>query len=266
MMLSFEAVEVAYEGIILALHGVTLTVPDGAIVALLGPNGAGKTTTLKAASALLHSERGAITAGDVKFLGHSIRSTSPRELARSGLVQVLEGRHCFTRLTVEENLLTGSLARRVSRAQLRKNLERVYARFPQLANKRKVAAGYTSGGEQQMIALGRALMLEPRLLLLDEPSMGLAPQVVQEIFEIVKACNRDDGVSFLLAEQNAVMALRYADYGYVLETGRVVSEGTAAELAARDDVQRFYLGGGEEGRQSFRPASSARGRSALAGA
>lgn len=265
-ILQIADLEVAYGGSVLALHGVSLVVPRGAIVALLGPNGAGKSTTLKAASALLGSERGAITAGDIQFDGRSVRGREPTELARAGLVQVLEGRHCFTRLTVEENLLSGTFARAKSRrfgfdlaaqrAQ-RADLERIYERFPRLRLKRKLAAGYTSGGEQQMIALGRALMGRPRLILLDEPSMGLAPQVVAEIFEIIRALNRDEGVSFLLAEQNAVMALRYAEHGYILENGRVASEGSAAELRARDDIQQFYLGVGAEGRTRFRKRAAA---------
>ena len=250
-VLRIQALEVAYGGNVLALHGVSLHVPRGSIVALLGPNGAGKTTTLKAASALLGAERGAITGGDVWYQGQSVRGRSASQLARAGLVQVLEGRHCFTQLTVEENLLTGAFARRRV-ASLREDLERVYERFPRLRDKRKLAAGYTSGGEQQMIALGRALMGRPQTILLDEPSMGLAPQVVAEIFEIIAALRRDEGVSLLLAEQNAVMALRYADYGYILESGRVASEGAASELRARDDIQQFYLGVGAQGRTRFR--------------
>ena len=255
--LRIQDLEVAYGGSVLALHGVSLRVQRGAIVALLGPNGAGKSTTLKAASALLGAERGAITRGDILLDGQSVRERGPTELARAGLVQVLEGRHCFTRLSVEENLLSGAFARKLgwslaARRALREDLERVYQRFPRLRAKRKLAAGYTSGGEQQMIALGRALMGRPRVILLDEPSMGLAPQVVAEIFEIIRELNRDEGVSLLLAEQNAVMALRYADYGYILENGRVASEGSAAELQARDDIQQFYLGVGAEGRTRFR--------------
>ena len=257
-ILHIDELEVAYGGSVLALHDVSLRVPRGAIVALLGPNGAGKSTTLKAASALLGAERGAITRGDIRYDGQTVRARAATELARAGLVQVLEGRHCFTRLTVEENLLSGAFARGRSafdlaaRREVRADLERVYERFPRLRLKRKLAAGYTSGGEQQMIALGRALMGRPRLILLDEPSMGLAPQVVAEIFEIISALNRDDGVSLLLAEQNAVMALRYAEYGYILENGRVASEGSAQALRARDDIQQFYLGVGAEGRTRFR--------------
>jgi branched-chain amino acid transport system ATP-binding protein len=254
-ILRIANLDVAYGGHVLALHGVTLHVPRGSVVALLGPNGAGKSTTLKAASALLGSERGAITAGELVYEGIPVRSRSATELARAGLVQVLEGRHCFTRLSVEDNLLSGAFARgRAGRASVREDLERVYARFPRLRDKRKLAAGYTSGGEQQMIALGRALMGRPKLILLDEPSMGLAPRVVAEIFEIIARLNEDEGVSLLLAEQNAVMALRYSAYGYILENGRVASEGTAEALRARDDIQQFYLGVGAEGRTRFRAA------------
>jgi len=266
-ILRIDGLEVAYGGAALALHGVSLEVARGSIVALLGPNGAGKSTTLKAAAGLLGSERGEIVRGDVVYEGRSVRGESASTLARAGMVQVLEGRHCFTRLTVEENLLSGAFARggswrslfglerhAASRSAIRADLERVYARFPRLRDKRKLPAGYTSGGEQQMIALGRALMGRPKLILLDEPSMGLAPQVVTEIFAIITALNRDEGVSFLLAEQNAVMALRHADYGYVLESGRVVSEARAEVLRARDDIQQFYLGGGSEGRVRFRAA------------
>jgi branched-chain amino acid transport system ATP-binding protein len=253
-ILRIDDLEVAYGGSVLALHGVTLSVPRGAIVALLGPNGAGKSTTLKAAAALLGAERGVVTRGDIRFDGQSVRERGATELARAGLVQVLEGRHCFTRLSVEDNLLSGAFARGrfVPRREVKADLERVYERFPRLRLKRKLAAGYTSGGEQQMIALGRALMGRPRLILLDEPSMGLAPQLVAEIFEIIRALNRDEGVSFLLAEQNAVMALRYAAHGFILENGRVASEGSADALRARDDIQQFYLGVGAEGRTRFR--------------
>jgi branched-chain amino acid transport system ATP-binding protein len=258
LILRLDKLAVAYGGNVLALHGVSLSVPRGSIVALLGPNGAGKSTTLKAASALLGAERGAITEGDALYEGRGVRGRSASDLARAGLVQVLEGRHCFTRLSVEDNLRSGAFARaRPSRASVREDLERVYARFPRLRNKRKLAAGYTSGGEQQMIALGRALMGRPKLILLDEPSMGLAPQVVAEIFEIIASLNRDEGVSLLLAEQNAVMALRYASYGYILENGRVASEGTAEALRSRDDIQQFYLGVGAEGRTRFRAARRA---------
>lgn len=261
-ILSIAALEVVYAGVAVALHGVSLQVPRGSIVALLGPNGAGKSTTLKAASALLGVDRGAISAGDIVYEGRRVTGSSASSLARAGMVQVLEGRHCFTRLSVEENLRTGAFARGglwrgPTRREVQDDLERMYLRFPRLRDKRKLAAGYTSGGEQQMIALGRALMGRPKLILLDEPSMGLAPQVVAEIFETVAALNREEGVSFLLAEQNAVMALKYAAHGYILEGGRVVSEGSAQALQSRDDIQQYYLGVSHEGRASFRPERAA---------
>jgi len=251
-ILSLRAVEVVYDHSIRALHGASLEVARGALVALLGANGAGKTTTLKAASALLHAENGAIVSGEVRYLGASTAGRSPRQLAQAGLVQVLEGRHCFGQLTVEENLISGALLRRPSRRELKADLERMYTLFPRLVRKRKLAAGYTSGGEQQMLAIARALMARPQLVLLDEPSMGLAPQVVAEVFEIIRKWNLEAKVSFLLAEQNAVMALRYADYGYILENGRIASHGPAPELQKREDVKQFYLGVGSEGRKSFR--------------
>ncbi|MET0284139.1 MAG: ABC transporter ATP-binding protein [Polyangiales bacterium] len=233
-MLAIDQLEVVYEGIIVALRGVTLRVPRGEIVALLGANGAGKTTTLKAAAGLLPAERGAITRGSIMLDDRDATYDAPRERVRRGVVQVLEGRRCFAQLTVEENLRA---AGRDPRA-----LERVYAYFPRLAEKRRLQAGYTSGGEQQMLAIGRALMTSPRLLLLDEPSMGLAPRIVASIFEIVAALNRDQGTTILLAEQNATLALKYAHHGYLLENGRVVASGSAAELRAREDVRSFYLG------------------------
>ncbi|MDB4989305.1 MAG: putative branched-chain amino acid transport system permease, binding component [Myxococcaceae bacterium] len=241
-LLALLQVEVKYEDIILALRGVSLEVPRGAIVALLGPNGAGKTTTLKAAAGLLPAERGAVTRGSVRFDGHDTTQATPRSLVRAGVVQVLEGRRCFAQLTVEENLLSGGLCHGLSRGALRSELERIYAYFPRLVDKRRVQAGYTSGGEQQMLALGRALITRPKLLLLDEPSMGLAPKVVETIFELVATLNREEGTSFLLAEQNATLALRYAQHGYLLENGRVVASGSATELSARADVRAFYLG------------------------
>ncbi|MET0389033.1 MAG: ABC transporter ATP-binding protein [Polyangiales bacterium] len=256
-ILRIDQLEVAYAGMALALHGVSLQVPRGAIVALLGPNGAGKSTTLKAVSALLGPERGEITGGDVWYEGKSVRGRSASQLARAGMVQVLEGRHCFPRLSVEENLRTGAFARRgADRRSVQSDLALIYTRFPRLRDKRKLPAGYTSGGEQQMIALGRALMGRPQLILLDEPSMGLAPQVVAEIFEALSALHREANVSLLLAEQNAVMALRYADFGYILESGRVVTEGPASVLRDRDDIQKFYLGVGAEGRIQFRSAQA----------
>ncbi|CAI8717759.1 ABC transporter ATP-binding protein [Pseudomonas sp. IT-P291] len=243
-ILQIDGIEVLYEQAILAVRGVSLAVPQGQIVVLLGANGAGKSTALKAASNLVRAERGEVVQGRILYQGQDVTRSTPHSLVASGLVQVLEGRHCFAQLTVEENLLTGAFARQVSRGQLKADLERIYSQFPRLKLRRKSLAGYTSGGEQQMIALGRALMARPQLVLLDEPSMGLAPQIVEEIFEIIHQLNRRDGVSFLIAEQNINLALRYAQYGYVLESGRVASEGTTGQLAARGDIQDFYLGGG----------------------
>ena len=248
-ILSLDGVEAAYDRIIVALRGVSLEVPEGAIVALLGANGAGKTTTLKAASGLLGAERGAVTRGTIRYRGRDVVATPPRTLVREGLVQVLEGRHCFPHLTVDENLRAGALVRGATGRALRRDLDRVYALFPRLAKVRRSRAGLTSGGEQQMVAIGRALMARPSLILLDEPSMGLAPRLVEEIFQHIRALNRESRVSFLLAEQNARVALRHADFGYVLENGRVVASGTSAVLAARDDVQEFYLGVGAERRR-----------------
>jgi len=243
-ILVLDGVEAVYDDIIIALRGVSLQVGQGGVVALLGANGAGKSSALKAISGLLAAEGGRVTAGSIRFAGRASQALTPRELARAGLSQVLEGRHCFPHFTVEENLVAGALARGTRGRALRADLERVYDFFPRLRRLRGAIAGYTSGGEQQMVAIGRALMGHPRLLLLDEPSMGLAPQVTDEIFRIVRALNRDQGVSFLLAEQNARQALSHADHGYVLENGRVVAAGTAAELAARPDVREFYLGVG----------------------
>jgi branched-chain amino acid transport system ATP-binding protein len=231
---------------------VSLEVKTGGIVALLGANGAGKTTTLKAISNLLHAERGEVTKGSILFDGAEVQSLSPNELVRRGCIQVMEGRHCFAHLSIEENLLTGAYTRRDGRAAVRADLERVYGYFPRLRERRTAIAGYTSGGEQQMCALGRALMSRPKMILLDEPSMGLAPQVVEEIFGIVKSLNEREGVSFLLAEQNTNMALRYASYGYILENGRVVMDGDAKALAENEDVKEFYLGIAEGRRRSFR--------------
>ncbi|MDB4973640.1 MAG: transporter ATP-binding protein [Myxococcaceae bacterium] len=246
-LLAVEQLEVMYEDIIVALRGVSLQVPRGGIVALLGPNGSGKTTTLKAIAGLLPAERGAITRGAVHFDGRATTNASPRSLVKSGVIQVLEGRRCFAQLTVEENLLTGGLCHGLSRARLRVELERIYSYFPRLFEKRRVQAGYTSGGEQQMLALGRALITQPKLLLLDEPSMGLAPKIVESIFELVASLHREQGTTFLLAEQNATLALRYAQHGYLLENGRVVVSGSARELRERPDVRAFYLGIGERG-------------------
>ncbi|MCC6947848.1 MAG: ABC transporter ATP-binding protein [Bradyrhizobiaceae bacterium] len=251
-ILSVNNIEVVYDHVILVLKGVSLEVPPGGIVALLGANGAGKTTTLKAISNLLHSERGEVTKGSIVFDGAAVHGLPPNELVRRGCIQVMEGRQCFGHLTVEENLLTGAFTRRDGKAAIRDDLERVYAYFPKLKERRNSLAGYTSGGEQQMTAVGRALMSRPKMILLDEPSMGLAPQIVEEIFEIVHALNEKEKVSFLLAEQNTNMALRYARYGYILENGRVVLDGDAQHLRENEDVKEFYLGMGESGRRSFR--------------
>ena len=253
-------VEVIYDHVILVLKGVSLEVPEGSIVALLGANGAGKTTTLKAISNLLASERGEVTKGSVEFKGERVDQLNPSELVRRGVIQVMEGRHCFQHLTVEENLLTGAFTRSGGRAEIRRDLEMVYNYFPRLKVRRASQAGYTSGGEQQMTAIGRALMARPSMILLDEPSMGLAPQVVEEIFDIVRTLNEKENVSFLLAEQNTAVALRYADYGYILENGRVVMDGPGQELGSNEDVKEFYLGLSSGGRKSFRDAKHYRRR------
>ena len=242
------------------LKGVSLTVPRRGIVAILGANGAGKTTTLKAVSNLLRAERGEVTKGSIELDGARIEGLSPNELVRRGCIQVLEGRHCFGHLTIEENLLTGAFTRRDGNAAIREDMEKVYAYFPRLKERRGAMAGYTSGGEQQMCAIGRALMSRPKMILLDEPSMGLAPQIVEEIFEIVQDLNAKEGVSFLLAEQNTNMALRYATYGYILETGRVVMDGDAGMLRENEDVKEFYLGLSTSGRRSFRDVKHYRRR------
>jgi branched-chain amino acid transport system ATP-binding protein len=251
-ILSVNNIEVIYNHVILVLKGVSLTVPKGGIVALLGANGAGKTTTLKAVSNLLRAERGEVTKGTILFEGKRIEAQTPNELVRRGCIQVMEGRHCFGHLSVQENLLTGAYTRRDGNAAIKRDLEMVYDYFPRLRERRTSVAGYTSGGEQQMTAIGRALMSRPKMILLDEPSMGLAPQLQEEIFEIVKSLNEKEGVSFLLAEQNTNIALRYATYGFILESGRIVLDGAASELRENDDVKEFYLGVGGEGRRSFR--------------
>jgi branched-chain amino acid transport system ATP-binding protein len=251
-ILSVSNIEVIYNHVILVLKGVSLSVPRGGIVALLGANGAGKTTTLKAISNLLRAERGEVTKGSIEFDGERIESSSPSDLVRRGCIQVMEGRHCFGHLTIEENLMTGAFTRRDGAANVRRDLEMVYDYFPRLKERRGSMAGYTSGGEQQMTAIGRALMSRPKMVLLDEPSMGLAPQLVEEIFEIVKKLNEEQGVSLLLAEQNTNIALRYAKYGYILESGRVVMDGEAQSLRENEDVKEFYLGIGGEGRRSFK--------------
>jgi branched-chain amino acid transport system ATP-binding protein len=258
--LSVNNIEVIYDHVILVLKGVSLEVPQGKIVALLGANGAGKTTTLKAISNLLGAERGDVTKGTIEFRGRRVDKLTPNELVRMGVCQVMEGRHCFAHLTVEENLLTGAFTRKASRVATRDALERVYRYFPRLKHRRTSLAGYTSGGEQQMTAVGRALMAQPSMILLDEPSMGLAPQIVEEIFEIVRDLNKNEHVSFLLAEQNTNVALRFADYGYILENGRVVMDGSAGELARNEDVKEFYLGLSSAGRKSFRDVKHYRRR------
>ncbi len=250
--LTINNIEVIYDHVILVLKGVSLDVPKGKIVALLGANGAGKTTTLKAISNLLRAERGDVTKGSVEFKGRRVDQLSPNELVKRGVIQVMEGRHCFGHLTIEENLLTGAYTRLISRGELKESLEKVYHYFPRLKTRRGSQAGYTSGGEQQMCVIGRALMAKPEMILLDEPSMGLAPQIVEEIFEIVKGLNGQENVSFLLAEQNTMMALRYADFGYILENGRVVMEGGAEGLRTNEDVKEFYLGISSSGRKSFK--------------
>jgi branched-chain amino acid transport system ATP-binding protein len=251
-ILSVNNIEVIYDHVILVLKGVSLHVPRGGIVALLGANGAGKTTTLRAISNLLHAERGEVSKGSIHFDGMEIHRQSPNELVRRGCIQVMEGRECFAHLTIEENLLTGAFTRPDGRVAIRRDLDLVYSYFPRIGQRKNSLAGYTSGGEQQMCALGRALMSKPKMILLDEPSMGLAPQIVEEIFEIVKRLNQQEGVSFLLAEQNTNMALKYAAYGYILESGRVVLDGEAKALRENEDVKEFYLGVGESGRRSFR--------------
>ena len=259
-LLQVNNIEVIYDHVILVLKGVSLEIAEGGIVALLGANGAGKTTTLKAVSNLLGAERGDVTKGNIEYDGQRVDKLTPSDLVKRGVIQVMEGRHCFEHLTVEENLLTGAYTRRDGRAATNAQLEKVYHYFPRLKERRTALAGYTSGGEQQMTALGRALMAVPRLILLDEPSMGLAPQLVEEIFEIVSALNSQEGVSFLLAEQNTMVALRYANYGYILENGRVVMDGDAASLAENEDVKEFYLGLSSGERRSFKDVKHYRRR------
>jgi branched-chain amino acid transport system ATP-binding protein len=255
-LLVVNNIEVVYDHVILVLKGVSLSVPQGGVVALLGANGAGKTTTLKAISNLLRAERGEVTKGTITLAGQDVSAFGTDELVRRGVVQVMEGRHCFEHLTVEENLLTGAFTRHDGRAAIERDLAMVYGYFPRLAERRRARAGYTSGGEQQMTAIGRALMARPKVILLDEPSMGLAPQLVEEIFDIVARLNREAGVTFLLAEQNTNVALRYASYGYILENGRVVLDGDASALRSNEDVKEFYLGLSTSGRRSFRDIKS----------
>ncbi len=258
--LSVNNIEVIYNHVILVLKGVSFTVPEGRIVSLLGGNGAGKTTTLRAVSNLLHGERGEVTKGSIELKGERVEAMTPADLVKRGVVQVMEGRHCFGHLTIEENLLTGAYTRTDGKAAVQESLEKVYNFFPRLKTRRTSQAAYTSGGEQQMCAIGRALMANPRMVLLDEPSMCLAPQIVEEVFSIVKQLNEQEKVTFLLAEQNTGIALRYADFGYILENGRVVMEGTAKELRENEDVKEFYLGVSSSGRKSFREVKHYRRR------
>jgi branched-chain amino acid transport system ATP-binding protein len=259
-LLTVNNIEVIYDHVILVLKGVSFEVPEGGIVALLGANGAGKTTTLKAISNLLRAERGDVTKGTIEYLGERVDKSSPHELVKRGIVQVMEGRRCFEHLTVEENLLTGSYTRRDGAAKVRRDLDMVYGYFPRLKERRRAQSGYTSGGEQQMTAIGRALMARPKMILLDEPSMGLAPKLVEEIFEIVGRLNQEEGVTFLLAEQNTNMALRWAKHGYILENGRVVLDGEASALRENEDVKEFYLGLSASGRKSYRDVKHYRRR------
>ena len=256
IMLSVNNIEVIYDHVVLVLKGVSLTVPKGGVVALLGANGAGKTTTLKAISNLLQAERGDVTKGSIYFAGERVDRLSPAELVTRGCIQVMEGRHCFGHLSIEENLLTGAFTRRDGSAAIKQDMEMIYNYFPRLRQRKNSMAGYTSGGEQQMCAIGRAMMSRPRMILLDEPSMGLAPQVTEEIFDIVRDLNQKEGVSFLLAEQNTNVALKYATYGYILETGRVVMDGEAKALRENEDVKEFYLGVSGADRKSFKDVKS----------
>jgi len=260
IILNVNSIEVIYNHVILVLKGVSFAVPERGIVALLGGNGAGKTTTLRAVSNLLAGERGVVTKGSIELRGERIEALTPADLVKRGVIQVMEGRHCFGHLTVEENLLTGAYTRKDGKAAVAATLEKVYNYFPRLKTRRSSQAAYTSGGEQQMTAIGRALMANPNMVLLDEPSMGLAPQIVDEVFSIVKDLNQKEGVTFLLAEQNTNMALRYADFGYILENGRVVMEGQAEELRNNEDVKEFYLGLSSQGRKSFREVKHYRRR------
>ena len=252
VLLDVNGIEVIYNHVILVLKGVSLQVREGAVVALLGANGAGKTTTLRAVSNLLEGQRGLVTKGSIALRGERIERLSTSDMVERGVIQVMEGRHCFSHLTVEENLLTGAYTRPDGRARVAEDLDKVYSYFPRLKVRRDAIAGYTSGGEQQMTAIGRALMSRPKMILLDEPSLGLAPQLVEEIFAIVERLNTAENVGFLIAEQNTNIALRYADYGYILENGRVVMDGAAAELRTNEDVKEFYLGLSASGRKSYR--------------
>ena len=254
--LDVNGIEVIYNHVILVLKGVSLRVDEGSIVALLGANGAGKTTTLRAVSNLLHAERGAVTKGSIALRGERIENLTPAQLVDRGVIQVMEGRHCFAHLTIEDNLMTGAYTRKDGKAAVEQTLEKVYNYFPRLKTRRTSQAAYTSGGEQQMCAIGRALMANPRMVLLDEPSMGLAPQIVEEVFNIVRDLNSKEKVTFLLAEQNTNMALKYSDYGYIMESGRIVMDGAASDLASNEDVKEFYLGVGGGERKSFKDVKS----------
>jgi branched-chain amino acid transport system ATP-binding protein len=254
-VVNVNGIEVIYNHVILVLKGVSLSVAEGQIAAILGGNGAGKTTTLRAISNLLQGERGEVTKGSIELRGERIENLNPAELVKRGVVQVMEGRHCFAHLTIEENLLTGSYTRS-DRGEIAANLDKVYNYFPRLKTRRTSQAAYTSGGEQQMCAIGRALMCNPSVVLLDEPSMGLAPQIVEEVFEIVRDLNQKERVTFLIAEQNTNMALKYADYGYIMESGRIVMDGAAADLRNNEDVKEFYLGMGGGERKSFKDVKS----------
>ena len=260
-ILKIENIEVMYDSVISALHDVSLSVPRGKIVALLGGNGAGKSTTLKAISTMLASERGKVTKGKITYDGNIISNQNPTEMVSLGMVQVLEGRRCFGHLTVEENIITGAYSRKLTNSEMKNELEKIYSYFNRLKDRRKSQAGFTSGGEQQMLAVARAMMAKPKMLLLDEPSMGLAPQLVAEIFKIVKELNSKEGVSILLAEQNTNIALRNSDYGYIIETGNVMLEGTADELLDNDEVKELYLGISKEGRKNFRDVLREEGNS-----
>jgi branched-chain amino acid transport system ATP-binding protein len=260
IILNVNGIEVIYNHVILVLKGVSLQVPEGSVVALLGGNGAGKTTTLRAVSNLLAGERGEVTKGSIELRGERIEKLSTAQMVDRGVIQVMEGRHCFAHLSIEDNLMTGAYTRKDGKAAIAETLEKVYAYFPRLKQRRTSQAAYTSGGEQQMCAIGRALMANPKMVLLDEPSMGLAPQIVEEVFEIVKDLNTKDKVTFLLAEQNTNIALRYSDYGYILENGRIVMDGQAKDLANNEDVKEFYLGVAKEGRKSFKDVKSYRRR------
>ena len=251
-ILEIKNIEVVYDDVILAISDVPLNVPKGSIVALLGGNGAGKSTTLKSVSTMLASERGKVTKGSITYNGQQVEKLNPSDMVNLGLVQVLEGRRCFGHLTVEENIISGAYTRKLSKSEINSELDRMYGYFPRLKERRKSQAGFTSGGEQQMIAVARAMMAKPKMLLLDEPSMGLAPQLVEEIFNIVKELNDKEGVSILLAEQNTNIALRNADYGYIIETGQVMLDGSAKSLLNDDKVKEFYLGISSEGRKNFR--------------